>query len=234
MHVLVTRPEPQATRTAALLAERGHRTHIASLAVIEPLRPELPAAAAVDAVLLTSANAVPALPAYLHLPVYTVGDATAAAARAAGATRVVSADCDWVRLAALLQGPEGPPAGARLLHLSGTAIAGDLAGAARAAGFSCERRAVYTVRPATELPPELRHLLAVGTLDAALFFSPAHAQIWCRLAAEAAIGAKLGGIRAVCLSEAVAQPLRELDWRRVEVAVAPTLAALMDCLEGPG
>jgi uroporphyrinogen-III synthase len=234
MHVLVTRPEPQATRTAELLAERGHRTHAAPLAVIEPLEAELPAAVAVDAVLLTSANAVPALQAYLHLPVYTVGDATAAAARAAGAGQVVSADGDWVRLAALLRGPAGPPAGSRLLHLSGTVIAGDLAGAVRAAGFACDRRTVYTVRPATTLPPELLRLLAVGTLDAALFFSPLHARIWCRLVAKAAMEAELAGIRAVCLSEAVAQPLRELGWRSVEVAAAPTLPALIDCLEGPG
>ncbi len=234
MHVLVTRPEPQATRTAALLAERGHRTHVAPLAVIEPLRPELPAAEAVDAVLLTSANAVPALQTYLHLPVYTVGDATAAAARAAGAVQVVSADGDWLRLAALLTGPDGPPAGSRLLHLAGTAIAGDLAGAVRAAGFPCERRAVYTVRAAIALPPELLRLLDVGTLDAALFFSPLHARNWSRLVDEAAVSGKLAGIRAICLSEAVAQPLRELAWQGVKVARAPTLPALIDCLEGPG
>lgn len=234
MHVLVTRPEPQATRTAALLTERGHRTHIAPLAVIELLRPALPPAAAVDAVLLTSANAVPALRAYRHLPVYTVGDATAAAARAAGAMRVISADGDWLRLAALLTGPKGPPAGSRLLHLSGTAIAGDLAGAVRAAGFPCERRAVYTVRAADALPPELLRLLDVGTLEAALFFSPLHARTCCRLVEEAAVGNKLAGIRAICLSEAVAQPLRELVWQGVKVAEAPTLPALIDCLEGPG
>lgn len=234
MRVLVTRPEPQATRTAALLAGRGHRTHTAPLASIETLDVALPAATAVDVILLTSANAVPALHPYLHLPVYAVGDATAAAARAAGAGKVISADGDWVRLAAVLAGPEGPPAGSRLLHLSGTVIGGDLAGVTHAAGFAYRRQAVYTVHPAQWLAADVLDLLGEGGLDAVLFLSPLHAAIWCRLVGRAAVEVLLVGARAICLSDAVARPLRQLPWLSVEAATAPTLPALIDCLEARG
>ena len=234
MRVLVTRPEPEATRTAALLAERGHLAHTAPLARIELLDTDLPAPAAVDVVLLTSANAVPALHAFRHLPVYAVGDATAAAARAAGAASVVSADGDWVRLASVLAGPSGPPAGSRLLHLSGTLTGGDLAGATGAAGFDYRRCPVYTLHPVPWLEPSTLRLLARGELDAALFLSPAHATIWRSLIRRAAAETHLFPIRAVCLSQAVARPLRELAWLSVEAATSPTLPALIHRLEAAG
>ncbi len=234
MRVLVTRPEPEATRTAALLAGRGHQARTAPLATVELLNVDLPAPASVDVVLLTSANAVPALHRFRHLPVYTVGDATATAARAAGARSVISADGDWVRLAAVLAGPSGPPPGSRLLHLSGTVTGGDLAGATGAAGFDYRRCPVYTVHPVAWLEASILRLLARGELDAALFLSPAHATNWRRLIRRAAAETHLFPIRAVCLSEAVARPLRELAWLSVEAAASPTLPALIDRLEAAG
>lgn len=233
MRVLVTRPEPQASATAAVLAARGHTAHCAPLATIEPVAAELPAAGSVDAILLTSGNAVGALDRYRHLPVYAVGEATAAAARAAGARQVAASGGDWQALAALLRGPAGPPAGSRLLHLAGAEQRGDLAGACRAAGFACARRIVYTVRPRQFLAATTLALLDQGTLDAVLFFSPAHAAIWRRLVARAAVCERLFALRAICLSPAVAQPLIDLPWRQLAIADAPALPRLIDRLEAP-
>lgn len=231
MRVLVTRPEPQATATAALLEARGHVVHKAPMARIERLAPPLPPAEAVDAVLLTSANAAFALPPYAALPVYAVGAATARAARAQGAATVTTAAGDWRSLAELLAGPAGPRPGARLLHLSGAEIRGDLAGAAAAAGCTVERRIVYAARAIPWLEPGVRALLAAAALDAVLFFSPAHAATWRRQIERAAAGCLLFPLRAVALSEAVAEPLRALPWRRVAVAAAPEVARLIDRLE---
>lgn len=234
MRVLVTRPEPQATATAALLEARGHVVHKAPVARIVRLAPPLPPAEAVDAVLLTSANAAFALPPYRRLPVYAVGETTAAAARAAGAIAVTTAAGDWRRLAAVLAGPRGPAQGARLLHLSGADIRGDLGGAAAAAGFAVERQVVYAALAEPWLDPLVRDLVATAALDAVLFFSPAHATIWRRQIERAAAADLLFALRAVALSEAVAEPLRGLPWRAVAAAAAPEVTRLIDRLEaGP-
>jgi uroporphyrinogen-III synthase len=232
LRVLVTRPEPQASATAALLRARGHEVHIAPVARIERLEPALPPATAVDAVILTSANAAFALAPYRELPVYAVGAATARAARGAGAPSVTTAAGDWQSLARLLTGPDGLRAGTRLLHLSGAEIRGDLAGALRAAGLSLQRVVVYAARAEPWLDPRVSTLLARAALDAVLFFSPAHATIWRRQIERAAAGHRLFPLRAVALSEAVAEPLRGLPWRTVEVAAAPEVALLIDRLEG--
>ena len=231
MRVLVTRPEPQATTTAALLEARGHVVHKAPVARIERLTPSLPAAGEVDAVVLTSANAAFALSPYRRLPVFTVGEATARAAREAGAVTVTAAAGDWQSLARLLAGPEGPAAGARLLHLSGAEIRGDLAGAVAAFGLSIDRRVVYAARAESWLASSVIRLLATGGLDAVLFFSPAHATIWRRQIERAAVEDRLVSLLAVASSEAVAAPLRPLPWRALRVAEAPEAARLLDRLE---
>ncbi len=231
MRVLVTRPEPQASATAARLRARGHEVHIAPVAWIERREPALPPAAAVDAVILTSASAAFALAPYRDLPVHAVGAATARAARAEGARSVTTAAGDWRRLARLLSGPEGPPMGARLLHLSGAEIRGDLAGALAAAGFSYLRVVVYAARGQSWLDPLVWNLLRREALDAVLFFSPAHATMWRRQIERAAAFDRLFLLRALALSEAVAEPLRPMPWRAVEVAAAPEVARLIDRLE---
>jgi uroporphyrinogen-III synthase len=234
MRVLVTRPEPQGAATAALLEARGHVAHRFPLARIERLAADLPPPAAVDAVLLTSANAVFALGDLAALPVYAVGTATGRAARAAGARSVTVAEGDWRSLARLLTSASGPPPGARLLHLSGAEVRGDLAGAARAAGFVFERRVVYAARPATWLDAATLTLLAHGELDAVLFFSPAHATIWRRLVERAAVVDRLFPLAAVALSAAVAEPIAALPWRALRVAATPEVTALIDRLEAAG
>ena len=231
MRVLVTRPEPHASRTAALLEARGHVAHKGPVARIERLGPILPDAAEVDAVVLTSANAAFALHPYRHLPVFAVGAATGRAATAAGAASVTTAAGEWQSLARLLAGPTGPSPGARLLHLSGAEIRGDLGRAARAAGFAVDRRIVYAARAEPWLDRRVLDLLNGAALDAVLFFSPAHATIWRRQVERAAAGDRLFPLLAVASSEAVAEPIRALAWLEVRVAEAPEVARLIDRLE---
>jgi uroporphyrinogen-III synthase len=93
--VLVTRPRAQAEVTAAALRALGHEPLLDAMLEIEPLHlPDLAGREDVAAVVLTSANAVTALPASLAgLPVFAVGAATAAAAGPpAAATRAGGSD----------------------------------------------------------------------------------------------------------------------------------------------
>lgn len=92
--LIIVRPEPGASATAARAATLGLNTRVIPLFDISPQAWSLPDPAHFDALLLTSANAVlhagPGLLALGHLPCYTVGPATAAAAQAIGLCPVLT------------------------------------------------------------------------------------------------------------------------------------------------
>jgi uroporphyrinogen-III synthase len=108
VRLLVTRPEPEGARTAALLRQCGHEVLWLPLLRIEPIANAELGAGPWTAVLFTSANAVRATAAHhrfgelANLPVCTVGRRTQAAAAAAGFVSVMSADGDVNALARLV------------------------------------------------------------------------------------------------------------------------------------
>src|ERR1043166_2172034 len=105
MRILVTRPDPEASRFAAQLREHGIDALVAPLMIVEPTDAQLPALDGIQALIFTSANGVRAYIARggrADLPAYAVGEATAAAARTAGFAKAISAGSDWQGLSALL------------------------------------------------------------------------------------------------------------------------------------
>ena len=90
--LVVLRPEPGASRTVERAQALGLDAVAMPLFIIEPLAWTVPDPADFDALLLTSANAIrhggAGLAQLRSLPTYTVGEATAEAARAAGFTVV--------------------------------------------------------------------------------------------------------------------------------------------------
>ncbi len=120
----VLRPEPGNAATAARIAALGLVAIRLPLFAVRALDWKAPDPAAYDALLLTSANAVrhggDALVTLWPLPVFAVGEATAAAARARGFTVAATGDGGAEAIVARA-------AGRRLLHLTGSehrAVAG--------------------------------------------------------------------------------------------------------------
>src|SRR5262249_45866543 len=145
MRALITRPREDSERLAEALAKRGIESLIEPLLTVVPVADAPIALDRVQALLFTSANGARAFATRRperHLATFAVGDATAVALRAAGFTRVESAGGDVEDLARLVKARLDPTKGA-LLHIAGTAVAGDLAGVLRAAGFAVERAALY-------------------------------------------------------------------------------------------
>jgi uroporphyrinogen-III synthase len=228
LRVLITRPAVEAQALARRLEGLGHDVVIEPVLTIEPLPVALDLDG-VQAIALTSANAGPALGAARHLPVFAVGDASAAAARAAGCTRVESAGGDAASLARLIVASCRPEAGA-ILHLCGTEVRESLAEALSAAGFRIRRQEVYRARPAQALSAATCAVLREG-IDAVLLFSPRTALIFAELIMRHGLERCLGGTDALCLSAAVADACRKLAWRCVRVAARPDRDALVDLLE---
>jgi uroporphyrinogen-III synthase len=230
---LVTRPRAEAEALAQALAARG----IAAL--VEPLLDiryrDLPAPdlAGAQAILCTSANGVRAFARLSRervLPLFAVGEASAARARAEGFADVASAGGNVGDLARLV-GECLLPAGGRLLHVSGSDVAGDLGGDLRARGFAVERAVLYDARPAAALGAATLQGLTFGAVDVALFFSPRTAAVFVRLAAEADIAEALQSVTAVSISAAADAGLAGLPFRARRVAERPDEASLLATLD---
>jgi uroporphyrinogen-III synthase len=224
--VLVTRPEPGASETARRLTALGHRPLIAPVLRITPTAARLPPAGAVQAVLATSANALPALAGHVGCRLLAVGDATAARAREMGFTDVLSAGRDAVALAALA-GARCTPGGLPLLLAAGAGEGARVTTLLRAAGFTVLRREAYAARPVERLPSAAVAALAAGEIGTALFFSSATARAFIDVVGGALPLAVAAGIDALALSPVVARALTPLPWRRIRVASHPNQDAIL-------
>lgn len=218
--VWVTRARPGADRTGSRLSALGFTPLVAPLLAIRPLdaRPDL---TGVQALAFTSRNAVTVFAGRSgppSVPVFAVGDTTAAAAREAGFADVRSAGGDLYALAALIR-TEG--AGLSILHPCAAEPAGDLAALV---GDAARVRAL-TVYEAVETG-----VAAPDHWDAVLIHSPRAGQVLAaRLAAD-----RVGRRIAVAISEAAARPLTVAGLAEVRIAAAPTEDALLAALGKPG
>lgn len=117
MRVLILRSEPGARATAFQVSQRGFEPVVVPLFDVVAVA-WTPPTGTFDAVAMTSANAARhggvGLRALRHLPLYAVGEATVAAARAAGFADITVGTGDADDLARAI------PRGVQLVHLCGT------------------------------------------------------------------------------------------------------------------
>ena len=230
MRLLLTRPEPDAQRTAAALRAQGHDVIAAPLLRIEPAADAQIGAGPWAAILITSANAAPAVAANARmtelraLPVFAVGRRSAEAMGAAGFADVTSADGNVSDLARLVVARLQPAA--RLLYLAGEDRAGDLAGDLRAGGFAVETTVIYRAVAATSLPPAAAQALASG-VDGVLHFSRRSAEVFVDAARAAGVLESALQAAHFCLSAQVAEPLAQAGAADIRVAERPNEAVLL-------
>ena len=228
--ILITRPEPGATETAARVAALGFEPILAPCLTIAPTSGRLPAVRTVAAVLVTSGNALPAcLPDFRDTPLLTVGDATAARARYLGFAAVISASGDASALAAVVARDRRPEEGTLLL-VSGRRQGGALAELLRRAGFRVLRRVVYESRPAPVFAAAASDALRAGRVRAALFFSAETARAFVRLVRVAGLVETIRGVDAISIGGTAGVALQALPWRRIGVAAKPDQDAMLALL----
>lgn len=229
MRIAVTRPEEDAGPLTAKLAAMGHDVVMAPLLAIAPRDsvsiPNLPW----QAVAVTSANGIRALPKAHGLNSFrmlTVGPQSLKAARAAGfAAEAHGGEVNG--LAAFIREHLSPAAGP-ILYLSGAETAGDLEAQLKASGFDCTRVVLYDAAPAQSLGVAEAALRA-GQLDAVLLYSPRSARIWRGLVEAAGLAGQAAQLHHFCLSRNVAAALPE-GWN-AEVSTSPDEAAILALLE---
>ena len=229
MRILITRPIEDAEPLADALRARGHETLIEPMLEIRNSDRLLPNLINTQALLFTSANGVRAAARATEnrsLPALCVGDATARAAIQAGFQTVKSASGNVAGLASLVI-KQCEPDGGALLHVAGSAVAGDLAGSLEATGFSVQRAMLYDAKATQSLSPQGRQVIAKREIDAVLLFSPRSAGTFAKVVSDARLEAACEGIDILCLSRAVAEALGGLPHRTLSVADEPTQEALL-------
>jgi len=230
VRLLLTRPEPDAQRSAAALRAQGHDVIVAPLLRIEPAADAQIGAGPWAAILITSANAAHAVVSHecvtqlRALPVFAVGRRSAEAMAAAGFAEVTSANGNVNDLARLVAARLQPAA--HLLYLAGADRSADLAGDLRTRGFVVETVVIYRAIAATCLPPAAALALASG-IDGVLHFSCRSAEAFVETARAA--GVLESALRAAhfCLSAQVVEPLAKAGAADIRVAERPNEAALL-------
>ncbi len=220
--IWVTRAQPQAAATAARLRTQGFTPVVAPVLEILPVAGAVIDFAGVDALAFTSAAGIAAfavLTGARDKPVFTVGDASAEAARGAGFTDVRSAGGDVQALADLIAATTPRPS----LVLNPTAAdpAADLPALLAERGVPARAAVVYETREA--VPGA-----TLAELDGVLIHSARAA----RAVASRLAGADLSAVTAYAISPAAAAPLSGLGWRRIAVAPFPNETALLNLLQG--
>ena len=209
--LVILRPEPGASATAARARAMGLAAVAMPLFEVEPVDWVAPDPGSFEGLLLTSANAVrqsgEGLLSVRQLPVYAVGEATAAAAREAGFDVAASGEGGVEQLLGSI------PPDLRLLHLCGEHRIEPQA--------AQEITAVPAYRSsALPMPGDFRGIEG----QVAVVHSPRAGQRLGELADEAGIDRST--VRIAAISEAAASGVGA-GWERCEAADTPDEAALL-------
>jgi len=239
MAILVTRPHPDDETTAAGLRARGFEVLLAPMLRFEPAAFHEDADANYGAVIATSANALrgiePQLKAsrLLKLPLFAVGEHTAAVARNLGFEQVISAggdatalrDCVLAAVKSKVLKKAHP-----LLYLAGADLARDLAADFRERGFTVVRQTTYRMVPVLRLPRESCEAFAANHIEAVLHYSRRSAGAFLEAVRAAGVEISALSVPQFCVSAGVAAVLRDAGATRVMVAGSPDENALFALL----
>jgi len=240
MAVLVTRPHPDDETTASALRERGFEVLRAPMLRFEAVPFGDDADAEYGAVIVTSANALRAIAAkladrrLLKLPLFAVGEHTAAAARDAGFAEVIAANGGASALRDLEQTSvkaKQLKKASTLLYLAGADLARDLAGELGEKGFTVVTHTTYRMVPATSLPREICDAFVAHQVEAILHYSRRSARAFLEAARSGGVEISALALPQCCISSAVAAVLRDAGATQVTAAASADENALFEALD---
>jgi len=235
--VLLTRPQAASEPLAHALQECGYEGVIEPLLTIIPAPTPMPEIANIQALMITSANAIESLAQggfdaaqLFDLPCYCVGERTAAKASQYGFRHVEFSTGDGVDLAQKMEralSDKSRP----ILHIAGQNV--DVRGRneLERLGFTVATWEVYMAMPARELSGHTLRLLQERKIDAVLFFSARTAETFAKLMRHHMLQTCCERLIAIGLSEAVTQPLTQLPWRSLVAAPGPSEEAMIASLK---
>jgi uroporphyrinogen-III synthase len=240
MAILVTRPHPDGEATAASLRARGFDVLLAPMLRFEPVVFADDEEMRYGAVIVTSANALRGIERQLKgnkllkLPLFAVGEHTAATARDIGFETVVSAEGDAAGLRDLVLASVKTKTLKKtspLLYLAGADLARDLAGELGERGFTVVTQTTYRMLPLSSLPREIGDAFAANQVEAVLHYSRRSARAFLESVRAAGVEISALAIPQCCISAAVAAIVRDAGAPQVMIAASPDENAVFDLLD---
>lgn len=240
MAILVTRPLPDGETTVGALRARGFDALLAPMLRFEPVAFHDDRDVKYGGVIVTSANALRAIETRLQdspllkLPLFAVGEHTAQAARAAGFSKVISADSDAVGLRDCILTSVKAKALKKtspLLYLAGADLARDLPGELGERGFTVITQTTYRMVAVAQFPEETRKAFAEDAVEAVLHYSRRSARAFIEAVRTAGVEISALSLPQYCLSAGIATVLRDAGAAQVIVASSPDESALFGALE---
>ena len=192
------------------------------------------------AVVVTSANALRAVEAdlagsrLLKLPLFAVGEHTAAAARHAGFDNVIAADGDATALGGLMLASVKAKTlkkASPIMYVAGADLARDLVSELGDHGFTVITHTTYRMVPVNSLPREVCDAFAANRIAAVLHYSRRSARAFLNAVRVAGIEISALAIPHGCISDSVATILRDAGATQVAVARSPDENALFGALD---
>ncbi|WP_296745683.1 uroporphyrinogen-III synthase [Mesorhizobium sp.] len=236
VRVLVTRPEPGASRTARRLETHGFQPLLLPLTETKALPVEVDVAADVAAVAVTSANAVRHAPKQLvamlaALPCHAVGKRTAEACRAAGFLVVNEGRGDAEALADAIA---ADLAGKPIVYLCGRVRFPVFEQRLAAAGARVQPIETYDTSELDYGDADLLARLSGAPVEAVLLYSAKAAAAAAALSVRSALRHLFERARFLALSDRVANALDGIADERISIASRPDEDALLALLSLPG
>ena len=235
VRVLVTRPEPGASRTARRLEAQGVQPVLLPLTETRALPVEATVGGDRVAVAVTSANAVRHAPqaliaALANLPCHAVGKRTAEACRAAGFLSVTDGPGDAETLADAIA---GGLAGKAIVYLCGRVRFPVFEQRLAAAGVYVQAIETYDTVTIGYGDADLVARLSNQPVDAALLYSAKASAALASLITRPALQHLFEKTEFLTLSARVAEPLGRVAGRRIQIALQPDEDALLALLSQP-
>lgn len=233
---LVPRPARAAAATIEKLRALGHHgIASAAIEIVETNDPFPVSDKRFKAIAVTSTAAIdvvqsrPEFSALKHLPVFTVGDASARAAKTAGFATITNADGDAAALAKLLS-EKGAAKVSPLLYCAAQLRAFDLQAALQAANIKTTLWEIYEHKSVNQLTNEAETALNDGKMDGVLITSPNIAKRVSAMLLASRSPKQLEDIRFFAISKNAASALDHRFQRNCTIAKHPNEDALLDLL----
>jgi uroporphyrinogen-III synthase len=228
MTILITRPQPDAMRLAKRLQEKGYSTLMNPLLRVDFINVQLNLKG-VQAILTTSINGIRAMAHTIRERdqlLYTVGPGSANEAKSLGFKNVKYASGNTDTLIQRIQNDLSPTKG-KLIYVCGDVVGSDIVERLVIDGFGVEKYMIYHMQEATKFSETTLLALKAAEISLTLFFSPRTVDVFIRLLLQASLGHLCKTITALCLSSAVVDRLKCIDWKAVKVADRPSQTALL-------
>ena len=234
MRLLITRPAPDGEALANRLQAAGHQTLLSPVMEIVCRPFDLPPRETLSGLVITSRNALRCLEQQrtyrklVDLPVFAVGESTAAKALSLGFRKVLKAAGRADSLPGLVAEYPDLPSTAPLWYPAARQKAFDLVTAMQQAGFRVKEQIVYESREIPHLPEAIAKAFEASGVDGVLLLSARSARLFAELIRSRGLEQNLATVTCYCLSQNVARAAGELNWQKILVATRPDIENLID------